>query len=110
MIRLPEDECAFYYAAMAQLEPELRPVFVERVANILGAYSPFCEPGPGDVDRAIRQALVGLWIPPATEEARAVSRWDRSDAGFDRVSRMARPREEKRRQRTKLGFGYVPAP
>ena len=30
---LPEAELAFYFAAQAQLEPELRPVFAERVAN-----------------------------------------------------------------------------
>ena len=44
---LPEEECAFYFAAMAQLDPDRRAIFAERVANILGAYSPFCEPGPG---------------------------------------------------------------
>ena len=59
MTRLPEEECAFYFAAMAQLELEQRPVFIERVANILDAYSPFCEPGSGDVDRAIRAAFDG---------------------------------------------------
>jgi hypothetical protein len=86
---LPEEECAFYFAAMAQLDPDQRGIFAERVANILGAYSPFCEPGPGDVDRAIRQALVGLWIPPAIEEVRAVSRWDRAAPAFDRASKRA---------------------
>jgi hypothetical protein len=89
MTRLPEEECAFYYAAMAQLDPDRRAIFAERVANILGAYSPFCEPGPGDVDRAIRQALVGLWIPPAIEEVRAVSRWDSNAPRFERVSKRA---------------------
>ena len=86
---LPEEECAFYFAAMAQLDPDRRAIFAERVANILGAYSPFCEPGPGDVDRAIRQALIGLWIPPAIEEVRAVSRWDQVNPKFERVSKRA---------------------
>ena len=86
---LPEEECAFYFAAMATLTPELRPIFAERVANILGAYSPFCEPGPGDVDRAIRQALIGLWIPPAIEEVRGVTRWDQARPKFERVSKRA---------------------
>ena len=86
---LPEEECAFFYAAMAQLDPDRRAVFAERVANILGTYSPFCEPGPGDVDRAIRQALVGLWVPPATEEVKASSRWDRAAPTFNRVSKRA---------------------
>ena len=86
---LPEEECAFFFCAMAQLDPDRRPIFIERVANILSAYSPFCEPGPGDVDRAIRQALVGLWIPPAIEEVRGVSRWDQAKPKFERVSKRA---------------------
>jgi hypothetical protein len=107
-MNLPEEECAFYFAAMAQLDPDRRAICAERVANILGTYSPLCEPGPGDVDRAIRAALVGLWIPPAIEEVRAVSRWDRGDATFDRVSKMAQPREVKRHQQIKQGFGFIP--
>ena len=67
---LPEEECAFYFAAMAQLDPDRRPIFVERVANILGAYSPFCEPGPGDVDRAIR-AGAGRPVDPAGDRGGA---------------------------------------
>jgi hypothetical protein len=105
---LPEEECAFFFAAMAQLELEQRVIFAERVANILGAYSPFCEPGPGDVDRAIRQALIGLWEPPATEEVRAVSRWDQARPKFDRVSKAALPREVQRHRRIKPGFGCIP--
>jgi hypothetical protein len=78
MTRLPEEECAFFFCAMATLEPELRPTFVERVGNILGAFSPFCDPGPGDVDRAIRQALDGLWVPPFDDTTGPPSRWDRA--------------------------------
>jgi hypothetical protein len=89
MTRLPEEECAFYFAAMATLELEQRVIFAERVASILGAYLPFCESGPGDVDRAIRQALIGLWIPPATEEVKASSRWDRPKPRFEKVSKQA---------------------
>ena len=85
---LPAEECAFYFVAMAQLDPDRRATFAERVANILGAYSPFCEPGPGDVDRAIRQALFGLWTPPF-EETRGVSRWDRAMPSFARVPKRA---------------------
>jgi hypothetical protein len=77
---------------MMQLEPELRPVFAERVANILDAYCPFCEPGPGDVDRAIRAALIGLWVPPADAEQRAVPRWTRNAPKFEKVSKTAQPR------------------
>ena len=106
---LPEEECAFYFAAMAQLDPDQRGIFAERVANILGAYSPFCEPGPGDVDRAIRAALVGLWVPPPVDEVKNASRWHRNDAGFERISKAARPVEEKRCRRPVAGHGYVPA-
>ena len=52
---LPEVERAFFFAALAQLEPTLRPVFAARVGQILGARP---DPGPGDVDRAVRTALV----------------------------------------------------
>jgi hypothetical protein len=48
-----------------------------------------CDLGEGDVDRAIRQALVGLWISRRRSKIRAVSRWDRNEAGFDRISKMA---------------------
>ena len=64
---LPEAELSFYFAAIAQLDPDRRSVFAERVAQILGAHP---DPGPGDVDRAVRQALFGLWTPPAIEELR----------------------------------------
>ena len=69
---LPETELNFYFAAVAQLEPALRPVFAERVAQVLGAHP---DPGPGDVDRAVRTALVGLWTP--LEVTDRPSRWDR---------------------------------
>lgn len=45
----------------------------------------------GDVDRAIRAALVGLWVPPA-DEPRAVSRWARNAPKFEKVSKTAQPR------------------
>jgi hypothetical protein len=84
---LPEEECAFFWAAMAQLAPELRPLFAERVGRILGSHpAPDC----GDVDRAVRAALVGLWVPPPEIEVRPSSRWDRHAPGFERVSKRAR--------------------
>jgi hypothetical protein len=83
-VTLPEAEQSFYCAAVAQLEPTLREVFVERVALLLGAHP---DPGPGDVDRAVRQALVGLWTPPAVEVRPA--RWSRSTPRFERASRRA---------------------
>jgi hypothetical protein len=81
---LPEAESSFYFWAAAQLEPALRPIFTERVAHILGAHpAPDC----GDVDRAIRQALVGLWIPPEVNDR--PSRWDRYAPRFERASKRA---------------------
>ena len=68
---LHEAELSFYFAAMMQVEPALRPVFVERVAQTLGAHP---SPGPGDVDRAIRSALSGLWTPPDPEAGRVGGR------------------------------------
>jgi hypothetical protein len=61
-------------------------MLTERVARILGALR---DPGPGDVDRAVRQALVGLWTPPAFEEVQRPSRWDRNTPQFERVSKSA---------------------
>jgi hypothetical protein len=80
---LPEAELSFYFAAAGQLDPALRPVFAERVSQTLGAHP---DPGPGDIDRAVRQALVGLWVPPETADP---PRWDRATPGFERVSKRA---------------------
>jgi hypothetical protein len=83
---LPEEECAFFYAVLDQLEPAMREVFTERVARILGALR---DPGPGDVDRAVRAALVGLWTPPEGEELQRVGRWNSNAPGFERISKQA---------------------
>jgi hypothetical protein len=83
---LPEDEVCFFFWAVQQLAPAVRQKFVERVAQTLGAHP---APGPGDVDRAIRQGLIGLWIPPATEEVKSSSRWDRTAPRFERISKRA---------------------
>jgi hypothetical protein len=82
-VPLPEVELSFVLAAESQLVPDLRPVFVERVAGSLGAHP---DPGPGDVDRAVRQALAGLWVPPAIAEP---PRWSRDTPRFDRASKRA---------------------
>jgi hypothetical protein len=83
---LPEEECAFFYAALAQLAPDMRPVFAERVAQRLGAHP---DPGPGDVDRAVRASLVGLWTPPEGEELQQTGRWGSRSPAFERVSRLS---------------------
>jgi hypothetical protein len=83
---LPESEQTFFFDALAQLAPELRPVFTAQVLEYLQVLS---DPGPGDVDRALRVAWSGLWTPPPIEELRTPSRWDRDVPRFDRVSKGA---------------------
>jgi hypothetical protein len=85
-VTLPEAEQSFYCAAVAQLEPTLQPVFAERVAQILGAHP---DPGCGDVNRAVRQALSELWRAPPVTEVRSPARWSRSSPRFERTSRRA---------------------
>jgi hypothetical protein len=83
---LPEAELSFFFAALAQLAPDMRPVFAERVARRLSAHP---DPGPGDVDRAVRAALVRLWTPPEGEELQRVGRWSSAAPQFERVSKQA---------------------
>jgi hypothetical protein len=83
---LPEDEQVFLCNALAQLEPDVRPVFT---ARMVGHLQVIADPGPGDVDRALRAAWAGLWTPPETIELRATSRWDRDAPGFERASKRA---------------------
>ena len=47
--------------------------FTERVVTILQSHA---DPGPGDVNRVVRQALIGLWVPPDETELRP-PRWHR---------------------------------
>ena len=75
----------FFFDVLAQLPPDLRPVFMARVVEQLQARA---DPGPGDIDRALRAALFGLWTPPAITELRP-SRWDRDAPRFDRTSKRA---------------------
>ena len=83
---LPETERTFFYHVLAQLVPADRPAFAERVAERLQTIP---DPGPGDVDRAVRAALIGLWTPPLDAERRAVTRWDRTAPRFEKASRRA---------------------
>jgi hypothetical protein len=85
MTTLPEAELSFNFAALAQLEPARRPVFAERVARLLGAHP---DPGPGDIDRSIRQVWEGLWTPPPDAE-RTSPRWHRATPRFERISKHA---------------------
>jgi hypothetical protein len=70
-VTLPDTERTFFYHALAQLVPTDRPAFTERVAELLRTLP---DPGPGDVNRALRVALIGLWAPPPDAERRAVPR------------------------------------
>jgi hypothetical protein len=85
-VTLPVAELSFYFAAAAQLEPALRPAFTERVATIL--QSPV-DPGPGDVNRAVRQALIGLWVPPRAAATALASRYAVFRAGIEAGLLMA---------------------
>ena len=79
---LPEAELTFYFAAAAQLEPALRPAFTERVVTILQSHA---DPGSGDVNRVVRQTLIGPWVPPDETELRP-PRWYRVTPRFERAS------------------------
>jgi hypothetical protein len=85
-VTLPGDEQAFLCHALAQLEPDVRPVFTVRMVEHLQAHA---DPGPGDVDRALRAALVGLWVPPEIEETRVPPRWSRDTPRFDLPSKRS---------------------
>ena len=84
MTWLPDDDVSFYWAAAAQLDPELRPAFAARVVAALDANP---DPGPGDLDRAVRQAFAALWVPPPIEAVRVPPRWARSHARAQRGAR-----------------------
>jgi hypothetical protein len=84
-LTLPGDEQAFLCHALAQLEPDVRPVFTARMVEHLQALA---DPGAGDVDRALRAALVGLWTPPELDGQRG-SRWDSATPRFDLASKRA---------------------
>jgi hypothetical protein len=74
---------AHFYAALHQLDPAVRSTFLVRVAAIIGAHP---APGPGDVDRAIRAALVGLWTPPPDKLGQLEGRWARRGGGIRRAA------------------------
>jgi hypothetical protein len=84
MTLLPETERTFFFDALQQLAPPDRQVFVARLAEYLQAHA---DPGPGDIDRALRASLHGLWTPP--EVAERPARWERTTPAFDRVSKRA---------------------
>jgi hypothetical protein len=72
-LRLPDAELLFYFDILRQLGPQAA-LFEARVAALLLIHP---DPGPGDVDRAIRAALTGLWTPPPDELGRLEGRWAR---------------------------------
>ena len=83
---LPADEQAFLCSAVRQLTPDMRPLFLARLAEYLQAIADY---DIGDVDRALRAAWVGLWTPPL-DTAVGQSRWDRDAPRFERASKRAR--------------------
>ena len=109
MTRLPEEECAFYFAAMAQLDARPAPDLRRAGREYPGRLFAVLRARTGRRRSRHPAGAVGLWIPPAIEEVRGTSRWDRSAASFEKVSKAALPREEKRKRRLPAGHGYVPA-
>jgi hypothetical protein len=71
MMRVPEVELHFFFAAINQLQPEARPIFIARLDAALQIVPDF---GPGDFDRALRIALAGLWSPPPDSVERTAPR------------------------------------
>jgi hypothetical protein len=71
MITIPDADYSFVAAVIRQLHPVHRPVIAQRVYEAL---ADICEPGPGDVDRAVRVALKGIWEPAPDRQP---SRWSR---------------------------------
>ena len=75
MTPLPEDDVVFYLAAAQQLPEHLRPAFEMKVAATLGSLR---DPGAGDANRAIRQALDEMQAaPPVVSGRGAPPRWRR---------------------------------
>ena len=68
MMRVP---LHFLFAAINQPQPEARPIFIARLDAALQIVPDF---GPGDFDRALRVALVGLWTPPPDGTERTAPR------------------------------------
>ena len=52
------------YAAARQLRPPCSRSSLCETVRVHGFLQELAEPGPGDVDRAIRAALQGIWDPP----------------------------------------------
>ena len=73
--RDPRRRLWFIAAAARQLHPTMRETFAARVHTAL---QDIHEPGPGDVDRVVREALKGIWEPMADT---APPRWSRSSTG-----------------------------
>ena len=82
---IPDADESFFYAALHQLDPAVRPTFIARVAAMIGAHP---DPGPGDVDRAIRAALVGLWTPPPDKLGQLEGRWARRGGYTTKLERV----------------------
>jgi hypothetical protein len=85
-VTLPADEQAFLCSAVRQLAPDMRPVFLARLAEHLQVIADY---DVGDVDRALRSAWTGLWVPPLDTGVRP-ARWASDAPRFERASKRAR--------------------
>jgi hypothetical protein len=78
-IRLTDDQLSAIFTAAKPLAVEARDPFLRDVAALL-AHCP--EPGPGDVDRAIRAAQARHFRPPVTANGKGTPTptWGRRSA------------------------------
>jgi hypothetical protein len=81
-VRLPAGDVAFYLAAAGQLPPPERSLFQDRVNASLRAHP---DPGPGDVNRAIRARAGWAVVPPRPPRQRNSKRSRQRDTNGSQV-------------------------
>ena len=85
-IRLTDDEMSHVFDAARPIAVNRRDDFLQAVAASLRR----CEViGPGVVHRICVEVQREHFDPPALEETKTSSRWDRSEPRFERVSKRA---------------------
>jgi hypothetical protein len=74
ILRLSDTELSFYLAAAKRLPLQERPLFEERVTTLLQAHR---DPGPGDINRVVRQVLAEWQTSPPQRPAVSGAKWGR---------------------------------
>ena len=75
MTRLPQEEIAFYYAAMMQLPPDRRQIFVNHVVQTLDAIAPRCAAFAARGPRRWTLSNGRCHAGPATRTSTASRKW-----------------------------------